>query len=80
MLTFANIRLYFKLKSESVTHSVVSDSLRPHGLPGSSVHVILQARIVAWVAITFPTQGLNARLLNNKMMDCFLEKKIATQT
>ena len=31
--------------------SVMSDSLRPHGLspPGSSVHGILQARILEWV-------------------------------
>ena len=36
--------------------SVVSDSLQPHGLyssPGSSVHRILQARILEWVAISF---------------------------
>ena len=33
---------------------VISNSLRPHGLyspPGSSVHAILQARILEWVAI-----------------------------
>ena len=38
--------------SESVSHSVVSNSLWPHGLyspPGSSAHGIIQARI--WVAI-----------------------------
>ena len=32
------------ISSQSVSHSVVSDSLQPHGLyspPGSSVHVIL---------------------------------------
>ena len=35
--------------------SVMSNSLRPHGLwpPGSSVHGILQARILEWVAISF---------------------------
>ena len=27
--------------------------LRPHGLPGSSVHGILQAIILRWVAISF---------------------------
>ena len=34
--------------------------------PGSSVHEILQARILEWVALLqgiFPTQGLNLRLL-----------------
>ena len=36
--------------------SVTSDSLWPHGycsLPGSSVHGILQARKLEWVAISF---------------------------
>ena len=38
-------------------------------LPGSSVHEILQARILEWVAMpchlqgVFPTQGLNSCLL-----------------
>ena len=38
----------------SVSHSVVSD-FWPHefSLPGSSVHGILQARILEWVAISF---------------------------
>ena len=37
------------------SRSVVSDSLQPRGLcpPGSSVHGILQARILQWVAISF---------------------------
>ena len=42
--------------SVQFSHSVVSDSLQPHGLyssPGSSVHRILQARILEWVAISF---------------------------
>ena len=39
------------------------------GLPGSSVHRILQARILEWVAISFsrgffPTQGSNPGLLH----------------
>ena len=33
-------------------------------LPGSTVHGILQARILEWVAIPFPTQGLNPGLLH----------------
>ena len=36
-----------------VSCSVLSDSLWPHGLKGSSVHEILQARILDWVAIPF---------------------------
>ena len=34
-----------------LSHSVMSDSWQPHSLPGSSVHGILQARILKWVAI-----------------------------
>ena len=42
-------------KSEHVSLSVVSDSLRPMDCspPGSSVHGILQARILEWVAMPF---------------------------
>ena len=38
-----------------LSRSVVSDTFRPHGLqlPGSSVHGILQARILEWVAMPF---------------------------
>ena len=35
------------------SHSVVFDSWRPHGLQGSSVHGIFQARVLEWVAIAF---------------------------
>ena len=40
---------------EHVGHSVLSDSLRPMdcSLPGSSIHGILQARILEGVAISF---------------------------
>ena len=46
---------YVALYFWSVSHFVMSDSLRPRGLwpPGSSVHGILQARILEWVAISF---------------------------
>ena len=36
-----------------VSCSLVSDSLWPHGLPGSPVHGILQARTLEWVTIPF---------------------------
>ena len=45
-----------QLRSESVSPSVVHSSSGPHGLyspPGSSVHGILQARILEWLAIPF---------------------------
>ena len=60
-------------ESESVSCSVMYNSLWPHGLDcspqGSSVHGILQARILEWVAISFSrgssgTQGLKLGLLN----------------
>ena len=43
------------MKTESVSHSVMFDSATPLtvGLPGSSVHGILQARILEWVSISF---------------------------
>ena len=41
------------LESESVSCSVMSHSLKPHGLPGSSVHGIFQARLLQWVVISF---------------------------
>ena len=42
-------------KEGRVGCSVMSDSMRPmdYSLPGSSVHGILQARILEWVAIPF---------------------------
>ena len=45
-----------------VSHSVVSDFLLSHGLqpPGSSVHGILQARILEWVAMTPPGDRPNS--------------------
>ena len=39
----------FVNESESESHSVVSNSLQPHGI----VHGILQARILEWVAFPF---------------------------
>ena len=46
---------FLSADSESASCSVVSDSLRPHDCssPGSSVHGILQVRILEWVAIPF---------------------------
>ena len=46
-------------EGQSVSCSVVSDSLWPCGLslPGSSVHGILQARILEWVAISFSSSS-----------------------
>ena len=42
-------------RGKSVSLTIVSDSLQPMNcsLPGSSVHGILQARILEWVAIPF---------------------------
>ena len=53
---FAHLVLYFIIhKSGNVSCSLVSDSMWPmdHSPPGSSVHGILQARILGWVAIPF---------------------------
>ena len=71
-INLPDLRLYCKttvIKAVSVqfSRSVVSDSLRPPG-PGSSVHGILQAGILEWVAISFSRgssqpKGLNLHLL-----------------
>ena len=46
---------YWFVSCVCISQSVVSDSLRPmdYSLPDSSVHGILQARILEWVAISF---------------------------
>ena len=46
-----------------INHSVVSNSCDPmdYSLPGSSVHGILQARILEWVAIPFPKVSTGVR-------------------
>ena len=49
-------------ESESISRSVVSDSLQPYGYsspPGSSVHGILWARILELVAIPFSRGSSN---------------------
>ena len=49
---FSNRKRYRLIANNimSSSCSVVSNSLRSHGLPGSSVHGIFQARILEWVA------------------------------
>ena len=74
-------QLGVKLESESVSHSVMSDSLQPLATPcnpmdcspsGSSVHGILQTRILEWVAIPFsgnlPNPGIKSGLLHCKQI------------
>ena len=51
-----HVCVYMKVvKSESVSHSVMSDSMRPMDCspPGFYAYGILQARILGWVAIPF---------------------------
>ena len=48
--------LYSICDCDCISYSVVSDSLPPHrlySLPGFSIHRILQARILEWIAISF---------------------------
>ena len=53
----ASVLVFNIEKSESVSHSIMSNSFRPHGLQPArlSVHGILQARILEWAAI--PSSG-----------------------
>ena len=52
-LLFKNIAFFWPEYLESVSCSIVSYCLQPHGLSGSSVHGILQAKILERVAISF---------------------------
>ena len=54
-MSYVPLAVSLKPGNESVSHSVMSDSVWPHGLepPGSSVRGILQASILEWVAISF---------------------------
>ena len=56
-----------KVTQSYLTRQVMSDCVNSSP-PGSSVHGILQARILKWVAITLsrdvPNQGLNPGLLH----------------
>ena len=46
---------FIKISSDQISRSVVSNFLRPMDCspPSSSIHGILQARILEWVAISF---------------------------
>ena len=57
--------------SETERSSVVSGSLRPHGiLPGFSVHGVLQARRLEWVAIPFSRGSSQPQGLNPDLPHC----------
>ena len=62
-MLFVFLPIYFLSVREGC--SVVSDSLRTHGLPDSCVCGILQARILEWVAVPFsmgfPNPGIEPR-------------------
>ena len=58
---------------QSVSCSVKSDSLRPHGLynpPGSSVHGILQTRILEWIAM--PSSRDSSRPQDQTWVSCIV--------
>ena len=44
-----------------LSRSLMSDSLQPHGLPGSSVYGVSQARILEWVALSFSRRSSRSR-------------------
>ena len=59
------------VESQSVSHSGLSNSCDPtvHRGPGSSVHGILQARILEWVAILF-SRGSPKQEIEPGLMHC----------
>ena len=68
-----------KKKSERVSCSVLSNSLWPtdHSLPGSSVHRILQARILEWVAIPFSRGSSHPR--NGTQISCIKSSSLLSE-
>ena len=52
-ISFKNSTVFSPYVVRHACMLVMSDSVRPYGLMGSSVHGILQARILEWVAIPF---------------------------
>ena len=65
--------MYTHTWNSSVSHSVVFDSLWPHGLynpRGSSAHRTLQARILEWVAIFFSRGSSRPRDFNPGLLHC----------
>ena len=66
--------------SESVSHSVMSDSVWPHGLwpTKPSVHWFLQARILEWVAIPF-SRGFS-RSRDQTLVSCIVGRFLTVWT
>ena len=64
MISFSSLVLYAIEVKWSESHPVVSDSLQPRDCcqPGSSVHGILQARILEWVVVPFSRESSQARI------------------
>ena len=58
------------------SRSVVSDSLRPYGPYGSSVHEILQARRLEWVAM--PSARGSSQLRDQTLISCFLHGQVGS--
>ena len=66
------------MKSESVSHLVVSDSLWPHGLQPSRLlcHGILQARILEWVAM--PSSSGSSHPRDRTQDSCLLHWQVGS--
>ena len=71
--TLTSVLDYWKSESEVAQLCPTLCDPMDFSLPGSSLHGILQARVLEWVAIfllqgIFPTQGSNPGLLNSRQM------------
>ena len=66
MLILSHLKIYLLVKVKSESHSVISDSLLPHGLqrPWNSPGQTTGVGSLSLLQGIFPTQGLNQGLLN----------------
>ena len=64
----AQARLLLRRGYMLVTHLTLRDSMNC-SLPDSSIHGILQARILEWIAISFSKEGVRSKEKTIKYLD-----------
>ena len=84
MLVYSNLKIYPKLQTKVKAKMLVTQSCPTLynpldcSLPGSSVHGILQARLLEWVAIPFSNNLPNLGNLDLPLCRQFLQRQLQT--